>query len=181
MTATVYPNGIVSFEIEPDPQAAAKLKDFMAQFSANAATAPSNGGLLLATVNNTLPPIDMDDVVIGRFRNFVAFTPLGEDDLKKIFHKTTGKLLDEKGLTPRQRGAAEKFIATSGQAYDPDLGARGVVKQAAKLLGGSDFAELMNDHSPGGTQRSFENAIRTGAKTAGAAPATARFKPRRKP
>lgn len=177
----MYPNGIVSFEIEPDPQAAEKLKDLMAQFTANAAAAPSNGGLLLTTVNTTPPAVDMDDVVIGRFKDFVGFSPLGQDDLKKIFHKITGKLLDEKGLTPRQRGAAEKFIATSAQAYAPDLGTRGMRKKAAILLGGSDFAELMKDHSPGGTQRSFEKAIKTGAKNAGAAPATARFKPRRQP
>lgn len=181
MNPTTYPNGITVFDVEPDPQAADKLKDLMAAFSANAVTAPSNGGLLVATVNNTHPDAGMRSAMLERFKDVAVFNPLGEQELKKIFHVTTGRLLDQKSLTPRQRGAAENFIAESTPDFEPGQGARGIAKHVTGLLGGSAFTALMEEYSPGGTQRSFENAIMTGAKKAGPAPATARFKPRRKP
>lgn len=174
------PNGMMVFEIEPDPQAADKLKDLMAQFTANAATAPSNGGLLLMTANN-LPATPLNPALINRFKDFVHFEPMRDDLMQKVAQATTNKLLDKKGLTPRQRGVAEKFVAASMQAYDPAQGARGMAKHAAGLLGGSDFAELMEEHSPAGTKRGFEKAIKGGVKASAALPATARFTRRRAP
>ncbi|MDF3022857.1 MAG: hypothetical protein K0R10_218 [Alphaproteobacteria bacterium] len=181
MIADTQNNSVIVFEIGTDPQAADKLKDLMAQFSANATTAPSNGGLLLTTMNSIPADTGINDALLRRFKDVVVFKPLGEDSLKKIFDLTTGKLLDKKGLTPRQRGAAEKFVAASMQAYDPAQGARGMAKHAAGILGGSDFTELMEEHSPAGTKRGFEKAIKGGVKASVTLPATARFTRRRAP
>lgn len=167
------------FEIEPDPQAADRLRKLMAEFSANAASIPLNRGQLLATMNEPTLPTGLDQAQTGRFKDVVVFQPLGDDMLRKIFETTAGKLLDKKELTPRQRGAAEKFVVSSMRVCDPAQGARGIAKQAAELLGGGAFIQLMEEYSPSGAQRGFENAIKTGAKGAGAAPATARFTRRR--
>ena len=118
--------------------------------------------------------------MVERFGKFIQFAPLTDELLQKVAEATTRKLLEQKNLTPRQRSAAEKFIAdqTAG-AYDPEQGGRSVTKRIKSVVTGSAFTELMEEHSLGGTRRSFEKAIKGGAKKAGAAPATARFTRRR--
>ena len=167
------------FEIEPDPQAAAKLKQLMAEFTSHASVTPSPDNLLLATMNSTPQDVGMDEALARRLKDVVLFKPLEGETLKKIFDMTTGKLLDKKNLTPRQRSAAEQFIAAQAEGHDPALGARGMAQQVKNLVGSGAFTELMEENSPGGTKRSFEKAIKGGAKKAGAAPATARFARRR--
>ena len=151
----------------------------------NAAKSSLAGNILLLTANTafteaaekTFPPS-----MVERFGKFVQFAPLGDELLQKVAEAATRKLLDSKNLTTRQRNVAEKFIAeqTAG-AYDPEQGGRSVTKKIRSVVTGGAFATLMEEHSPNGTKRGFEKAIKGGAKKAGAAPATARFTRRRAP
>lgn len=183
MTAALREGGMTVIEDEPDPQAVGALQQMMEDFTPRAPAAAAENlrnRMIVTTMNDPGDTGFLPGALQERFKPIVM-RPLGEPELKKIFQVTMGKLLDKKGLTTRQRSVAEDFIAASVPDYQPGMGARGLTKHVAQLLGGAAFTELMDEFSPGGMQRNFEKAIKGSRKNNLHAPPTARFKRGRKP